>query len=202
MNKKCWTLTPRQLAYAENRLAGKTQHQSYVDAGYVVRDRRDATAKAQQVEKSEKVQQYMHSKRKTALKRADITARSVVDEIACYAFLNPKRLFDEDGRLKQIHEMEDDVARALGSIDVVQVDDKTSIRKIKLIDKSKGLEQLGRYLGMFVDKQEVNISTDLRRLSDDELAEREREQQEKWAEVERLAEMNGIKIEGVNTRVQ
>jgi phage terminase small subunit len=50
------------------------------------------------------------------------TAKRVLREIANVAFLDPRRIFAEDGSLLSPHEWPDDIAAAVSSIDVVEID--------------------------------------------------------------------------------
>lgn len=92
--------------------------------------------------------------------KLEITAERVLQEIARLAFYDPRKFFDEDGRIKPISELDDDTAMALGGIETLhkivgdEKDGMAVITKIKLVDKGQNLERLGRHLKLFTDKVE------------------------------------------------
>lgn len=70
-------------------------------------------------------------------------------------------LYDEEGHIKDIQDMPDHVARVISSLEmnvVVGNDGKISnkINKVKLADRMRGLEGIGRHAKMFTDKVEVD----------------------------------------------
>ena len=88
--------------------------------------------------------------------RLEITADRVLQEIARIAFLDPARVFDEDGTIKPITEMDEDTRRAIGSLEVTQFgqDGIGILSKVKLIDKKGGLEMLAKHLKLLTQVHE------------------------------------------------
>lgn len=105
-----------------------------------------------------------------ALKRAQVSHERVVTEAARLAFLDPRRLFDAAGTLKPIHELNDETAAAVASLEVVTVGNAEmglgQITKVKLWDKNRAIDTLAKLLGYFdrdnQQKASVNIIHDLR----------------------------------------
>lgn len=94
-------------------------------------------------------------------KRAEkvgITAERVLNEIAKMAFLDPRKLFDAEGKPLHITALDDDTAASIAGLDVVTTGNQdvgyADVLKIKLADKAKNLELLGRHLKLFTDKVE------------------------------------------------
>jgi phage terminase small subunit len=90
-------------------------------------------------------------------KRVEITADNVLREIARLGFSDPRKLFDENGNLKPIHELDDDIAAAVAGIDVVVRGDGENalqVRKIKFWDKNNALEKLGKHLRLWTERHE------------------------------------------------
>src|SRR5687767_14967669 len=58
--------------------------------------------------------------REKAAKRAEITAAEVLTETASIAFSDPRRLFNKNGTLKPVSELDDDIAAAVASIEVTE----------------------------------------------------------------------------------
>jgi phage terminase small subunit len=99
-----------------------------------------------------------------AAEGAKLTVQRIIEEYMRVAFLDPAKLFDEAGNLLPIHSMEEGARRAIGGIDVVELGGNTGkegdsivsqIKKIKLLDKLSALNDLGRHMGIFVDKKEI-----------------------------------------------
>jgi phage terminase small subunit len=97
-------------------------------------------------------------------KRLEISADKVLAEIAKLAFYDPRELFDSDGRLKPIDELDPDHAAIIGGIETLhkvigdEKDGMAVITKIKLADKGANLERLGRNLKLFTDKKELELN--------------------------------------------
>ncbi len=129
----------------------------------------NATAAAKRAGYSEKTARQMGSENlsKPALtayiqqnmnKRADrtgITQDRVLQEMALIAFGDVRGLFDENGNLRPIHELDEDTARAIAGFEVVAVKDKDGdieyVKKVKTVDKVRGLDMLAKHLQMFTE---------------------------------------------------
>ena len=86
--------------------------------------------------------------------RTEITAERVIKELADIAFLRSDEVFTIDGdhvTVKDTAEMSDAARRALISASQTVTAAGGTIT-VKLCDKIKALELLGRHLGMFTDK--------------------------------------------------
>ena len=57
--------------------------------------------------------------------------------------------------VRPIHELPDDVAGAIASVDVVKRKDDAEEYRVRLPDRIRALDLLGRHLGMFRDRVEV-----------------------------------------------
>jgi phage terminase small subunit len=83
-------------------------------------------------------------------KRLEITPERILAELAKLAFYDPRKFFDDDGRLIPLCEMDADQAAVIGGIETfhkVTGDDKDGLcitTKIKLPDKKAALEKLGQ----------------------------------------------------------
>ena len=95
----------------------------------------------------------------------------VVRELAMIAFVDIRQAFDADGNLLPIKDMPENVARAIGGIDLTQVkllegsdpdgEGQTlreQMAKLKLIDKKGALELLGRHLKLYGADNSVNVN--------------------------------------------
>ena len=91
-------------------------------------------------------------------KRTGINQDRIIEELAKIALLNPKNLINFEEATVKEEATEEDLA-AISSIRVKcfpTKDGEGIEREVKMYDKAKALELLGRHLGMFKDKVEVS----------------------------------------------
>lgn len=87
-------------------------------------------------------------------RRTGVNADRVVRELAKIAFVNAKDVIDFDSATLAANADNDDTA-AIQSVKVKTFGEDGLEREIKLADKLKALELLGKHLGMFKDKVEL-----------------------------------------------
>lgn len=105
--------------------------------------------------------------RKRTANKLEITRERVLLEYARIAFGDIRNLFDDKGNLINPKDMNDDIAAAVISVEVshektltakgadddtgeaTNITEVTVTRKVKLADKTKALDALGRHLGLF-----------------------------------------------------
>ncbi len=137
-----------------------------------------ARANASRLLTKANIQEYIDEKIKEREQRTEITQDMVVNELAKIAFFNIKEIYDSNGTLKNIKDINEKTSGAISSVKTLQKagamrisletdgkDDTPPIEHIqeqtvefKTNDKVKALELLGKHLGMF--KEQVDISQD------------------------------------------
>ena len=96
-------------------------------------------------------------------KRTGISQDRVIQELARIAFVNPQNVINPKDASVKADASEDDLA-CIQSVKVKTMDGakgKSVEREVRLNDKMKALELLGKHLGMFKDKLEVDADMDL-----------------------------------------
>ena len=84
-----------------------------------------------------------------------VTQEMVVRELAGIAFFDIRKLFNDDGSLKRVQDLDCATAAAIASIEVVEIGPGGQLelgKKFKSPEKLKALDLLGTHLGMFAKK--------------------------------------------------
>lgn len=113
---------------------------------------------------------------------ADVTVERVLKELVRMAWVDIGGAFDEKGALKPIHDIPEDVRRAIISIESDELWETVEYqepqaqggslkrerkeligytKKVKFADKKGSNELLGKYLKMFVERHEFGLTDDL-----------------------------------------
>ena len=102
--------------------------------------------------KDVQVQSILGERQKALANKYELTAEAIIKSIAQELHFDPANLFNEDGSVKSVSEMDADTRMALVSIETLQLGDPESpaiIRKIKWATKHQAREQAMKHLGMF-----------------------------------------------------
>lgn len=113
-----------------------------------------------------KVKEYILQKQAEIQKRTEITQDRVLKELAKIAFGDIRKLYTDNGALRNIVDLEDDIAGAISGVETFEEYEGRGAareyigdtKKVKMLDKTKALELLGKHLGMFKETN-ININT-------------------------------------------
>lgn len=147
-------LTPKQQLFVKEYMIDLNATQAAIRAGYSAKTAdRIGPELLGKTCVSEAIQKQMEKREK----KTDITAERVLKELAKIAFsdLNQFVEVDEDGKIKVKPSIEVDGTVLSEISESVTQNGRT--KKVKLHDKMKALELIGRHLAMFTDKQEIKI---------------------------------------------
>lgn len=150
-------LSPKQARFVEEYLIDLNATQAAIRAGYSPNSARDIGN-----ENLKKPNIYDEIARAMAerSRRTGVNQDRVVQELSRIAFINANDVIDPKDASIRPNAKEDDLA-CIQSVKVKKTDTEqvsTMEREIKLADKLKALELLGKHLGMWNDKAEVNVS--------------------------------------------
>ena len=106
-------------------------------------------------------------------KRTGVNADRVVRELAKIAFVNAADVINAEDATLRDDASEEDTA-AIQSVKVKTFGEDGLEREIKMADKLKALEMLGRHLGMFKDKLELSGGLDTEKTKLDDLLQQMR----------------------------
>ena len=102
--------------------------------------------------KDAQVRLILDERQSALANKYELTAEAIIKSIAQELHFDPANLFNDDGSVKSITDMDADTRMALVSIETLQLGDADSpaiIRKIKWATKHQAREQAMRHLGMF-----------------------------------------------------
>lgn len=95
------------------------------------------------------VSAYIDERRSAALSRSALTVERWYQEIARLSFFTPKKLVDENGKLKPLHELDDDTAAALGAIEAEVGADGTVVTRVRPHSKTTALDMAAKVLRVY-----------------------------------------------------
>lgn len=152
-------LNPRQKRFVEAYLVDPNAKQAAIAAGYSAKT---AETAGPRLYRNVQVRAEIDKRNEKRADKAGIKAETVIAELVRFALLDIGKAFRPDGTLLPLHEMPEDVRRAISGFETEELyegadGEKFSlgkVRKVKFWDKTKGLELLGRHLKMWTDKVE------------------------------------------------
>lgn len=149
-------LTAKQQRFCDEYLIDLNATQAAIRAGYSPRTAEQA---ASRLLRFVKVQDEIAREMAERSKRTGINQDRVLMEIAKMAFVNIDDVIDLDTAQVKQTATKDDLA-CIQSVKIKPTEFGTE-REIKLCDKKSNLELLGRHLGMFKDKVEIEADMEL-----------------------------------------
>ena len=99
----------------------------------------------------------------------DRMRKEVLHEVRALSMSNLQDAFTADGKMKMLHEMPEEVGKAVKQILVRRGKDGHDEISLKFTDKVKALELLGKELGMFRNRTEVEVGDTLAELIGDSM---------------------------------
>ena len=158
----------RQDRFVEEYLVDLNATQAAIRAGYSVKT---ASEQGARLLANVKVQSKIAKEMAERSKRTGINQDRVVMELARIAFVNPQNLINPEDASVRPDATDDDLA-CIQSVKVKTMDGAkgSSVeREIKLNDKMKALELLGKHLGMWNDKIDLNVAVPVVICGEDDL---------------------------------
>jgi len=159
----------KHIKFADKYFETDNALESAIYAGYSPK-----TAKEQgyKIKERDDVKQYLAEQRKKYAKKHDVTKDRLIEEYAKIAFFDIRDIYSEDGNLVNIKDLDSKSAGAISSIksfeeyETDKAGNKNLIgtnKEIRVFDKIRALQDLGKHLGLFEKdneqkKSEVNIN--------------------------------------------
>lgn len=161
-------LTKKQRTFIDEYLIDLNATQSAIRAGYSVST---ACEQGARLLANVKVQEEIAKMMAERSRRTGINQDRVVIELARLAFINASDVINANDASIKDNATKDDLA-CIQSIKVktsTSKKGKITEREVRLTDKMKALELLGKHLGMWNDKVDVNVALPIIISGEDEL---------------------------------
>ncbi len=150
-------MTPKQQRFAEEYLVDLNATQAAIRAGY---SKTRACARGWKLLRQAEVAAAIEAEMSRRAARTAITADRVLIELARIAFADPRDCvtWGPNGvEVKSSDELSSDAAGAVAEVSGTRTK-SGGTTKIKMHDKIAALEKIGRHLGLFKDRLEMNGS--------------------------------------------
>jgi phage terminase small subunit len=151
-------LTPQQEQFCQEYLKDLNAKQAAIRAGY---SEKTAPEQASRLLTNVNVQNRIQLGMNKRTKRTEIEADRIIRELARIGFSDTREIFNDDGNVKPVSQWPAHIARCIQSVEVLEEYQGSGVdrqfigytKKIKLWDKVKALELLGKHKVLFADKR-------------------------------------------------
>lgn len=152
-------LEPKQEAFCQEYIKDFNASQAAIRAGYSEKASRSVASRMlTKANISDRINELIQ-KRKA---KVELTADLILAEILKLAQVDLGKAYDSNGNLLPIHEIPEDVRKAMSGVKVFEEFEGVGrdrikigeVREVKFWDKTKALELLGKHLKLFTDRIE------------------------------------------------
>jgi phage terminase small subunit len=163
-------LTDKQEAFVQEYLVDLNATQAAIRAGY---SENSAKQIGHELMGKAEIQEALASAMKARADRLEVKADDILRELMFILKSDLAQAYDEDGRVLPVHQMPENFRRALAAVEVDEILERDQAdpqgprvlagftKKLKLWDKTKAAEMLGKYLKLWVDKVEHDFTDGL-----------------------------------------
>ena len=150
------TMTPKQERFVQEYLIDLNATQAAIRSGY---SQKTANEQGARLLANVSVRSAIAIAQKERAGRAELNADRVLLELRRLALFDIRRIFNPDGTLKRVVDLDDDTAAAILSVEVVEIGEDGQLaisKKFKASDKKGALELAMRHLGMLKDQIDLS----------------------------------------------
>ena len=156
MGKK---LTANQKIFVSEYIVDRNATRAYLESYKSVKKENVAAQSGSALLRNPKVAAAIADALDAQQKRTEITADKTLRECGRIAFSDPRKVFDEAGSLKPVHDFDDDTAAAVSSIEVVCKQagggEVEHVHKIRFWDKNAAINNLGKHFKLFIEQLNI-----------------------------------------------
>jgi len=148
-------LTPKQARFVAEYLVDLNAAQAAIRAGY---SPKTAESYGPQALRNPQVASAVAAGKARQLDQADLSAARVLEELRRLAFADPRALFDANGNLKPIQDLDAATASTIASFEVIKKNAAAgdgvvdTVHKIRTVDKTKALDSLAKHFGLLIER--------------------------------------------------
>ncbi len=154
-------LTPLRSRFVDEYLVDTNATQAAIRAGFSART---AKATGSKLLKDPEIAAAIAAAEKARSVKVGLQAEDVLKALMEIAFLDPADIFTPEGTLKPLDQIPREARRAIVGLEVETLYDTVDgvrqpvgqLRKVKLADKVRALEDLAKHLGLLREKLEVS----------------------------------------------
>lgn len=140
-------LNPKQKRFCDEYLVDMNATQAAIRSGY---SKHTAKSQGQRLLTKVDVQDFIGKRYQGLVKKGKIlTPEEVLEGYTRDATFDPRKLYNEDGTLKKITELDDDTALAIAGIEVIDGPMGITTKKYKIPNKQANRDSLSKYHGLF-----------------------------------------------------
>ena len=155
-------LNIQQRKFVTEYLKTGNAKQSAIAAGY---SEKTAEVTGSRLLRNVKVKAALVKPIEKAIEKTQLTAERIIQEMCRVAFLDIRKLFDENGQLRPVTELDDDTAAAIMGIDIDEIFDGRGnnrkkigySRKVRTVSKMDALSKLLDHLKPKDDDQKKDV---------------------------------------------
>lgn len=153
-------LTPKQELFCLEYLKDRNGTKAYIRAGYSAEGARQ---NASTLTSNHYIKSRVNELIAEQINTIKLDVHFILKELLKHATIDLSDAYDENGNLKAVNEMPEPLRKAISSIETEELfegrgEDREHIgtaKKIRLTDKLKALELLGKHLKMFTEVHEI-----------------------------------------------
>ena len=156
-------ITPKEACFIMEYVKCLNATEAAIQAGYTM-NRDTAGDIGCEMLKKPKIIKAVRLQLDAKARRTMLSADLVIKELLLIASANPRDAFDENGELKDIRDMPENLVRAISGFDVKEEywgiganrERVATVKSVKFWCKNKALETLARHLKLLTDQVEVS----------------------------------------------
>ena len=151
-------LTPKLKLFVDEYLLDLNATQAWIRAGFA---KKSASVESCKCLAKPKIQAAIQKALDRRAKRTEITQDRVIQELALIGFSDMKNYVDfgpSGVSLKELSEMPPEISRVISEVSHNFNAEGGGSVKFKLYDKQTALVNIGKHLGMFVDKSSLDVA--------------------------------------------
>lgn len=149
-------LTKKEIRFCEEYLISFNATEAAIKAGY---SKNSASSIGSENLRKPKVIKYLEVKSKKTLEKLEISQERTIKEIARIAYADPRKMYNEDGTLKRVVDMDDDTAPTIASCKQEELFEGRGeermqvgvIKEVKQWNKPEALNTLAKIQKLYAD---------------------------------------------------